>query len=296
MTPMNDTKTCPVCEKGRLVPTLQTFDYFLTREPFELWTCNHCTYTTTHPFPPLSQLGKYYQSEEYLSHSADQKGLINKIYKKLRNINLKQKYQHITKYAREGQLLDIGCGTGEFLHFMQKNNWQVEGIEPNEQARKFAIEKYNLKVNDENQLKKLADHSFDVITMWHVLEHVPDLNERITEVKRLLAPKGTIVIAVPNLHSPDAKKYGKFWAGLDVPRHLHHFSPTSFEALAKLHHLNLVDMIPMKMDAYYVSMLSEKYMKHSFVYFRAIMSGLLSNFNASKKNNYSSMIFVLKPS
>jgi len=293
---MNDKNICPVCKKGRLNASLNTIDYFLSKEPFGLLTCEQCTYTITNPIPPLNDLGKYYQSEDYLSHTAGKKGAINRVYEILRNINLKRKYQHIRKYATKGKLLDIGSGTGEFIHFMSKNNWQVEGIEPNKQARSFAINQYRLMVNDEPHLKELQSHQFNVITMWHVLEHVPDINERMNELKRLLSPGGTIFIAVPNINSPDAKKYGKFWAGLDVPRHLHHFSPKSFSALAQSHHLKLVEMIPMKMDAYYVSMLSEKYMKHSFVYLRAIISGLFSNFRASGKNNYSSMIFVLKTS
>jgi len=291
---MNDKKTCPLCKKGRLNKSLNTFDYFLSQEPFELLTCDQCSYTRTNPIPPLDELGKYYQSEEYLSHTAGKKGAINRVYEILRNINLKRKYKHIVKYAEGGKLLDIGSGTGEFINFMSKTSWKVEGIEPNLQARNFAREQYNLTVNDESYIKQLPNNHFDVITMWHVLEHVPNLDERMKELKRMLAPGGTIFIAVPNIHSPDAKKYGKFWAGLDVPRHLHHFSPKSFKTLAQLHNFKLVEMIPMKMDAYYVSMLSEKYMKHSFVYLRAIMSGLFSNIEASGKNNYSSMIFVLK--
>lgn len=294
---MNQNKTqCPVCGSNKISKTTSTQDYFLTNEKFDILTCSDCSYSMTFPIPRPSDLPKYYQSENYLSHTASKKGAINSLYQVLRNINLKRKYKLVSKYKTEGQILDIGCGTGELLNYFSNRNWKVQGIEPNSEARNFAIKQYKLEIFSEEELPKLPKEQFDIITMWHVLEHVPDFNLRIDEIKKLLKPHGTIFIAVPNINSPDAKYYGKYWAALDVPRHLHHFSPKSIKQVAKKNKLNLIEMVPMKMDAYYVSLLSEKYLKKDFSFLRAFYQGLRSNLMASKSNNYSSMIFVFKNS
>lgn len=285
---------CPVCSSNKIIRTISTQDYFLTNETFDILTCSECSFAMTYPIPEPSDLPKYYQSENYLSHTAAKKGAINSLYQILRNINLKRKYKLVSKYKSNGQILDIGCGTGELLNYFSNKNWQVQGIEPNLEARNFAIKQYKLEIFPEEKLPNLTAKKFDIITMWHVLEHVPDFNLRLSQIKKLLKPNGTIFIAVPNINSPDAKYYGQYWAALDVPRHLHHFSSKSIKEVAKRNELNLVEMVPMKMDAYYVSLLSEKYLQNKLIFFRAIYQGLKSNFLASKTNNYSSMIFVLK--
>lgn len=292
---MNVKINCPVCDLGPMKINLSTKDYFLTEDNFDLYTCQNCSYTMTFPVPSLEKLPKYYKSENYLSHTASKKGFINSIYQYLRSINLTNKYALIAKYSHPGDILDIGCGTGELLDHFKKNKWKVTGIEPNNEAREYANKQYNVNAKQEHELIALPEKHFDVITMWHVLEHVPDFNERIKQIQKLIKPSGTIFIAVPNIKSPDAIKYGKHWAGLDVPRHLHHFSPQSFKKLSDKHNLGLLEMVPMKMDAFYVSLLSEKYLKHSLPLLRAFIEGLKSNIEASKNNSYSSMIFVLKP-
>lgn len=291
---MKATQPCPVCGSNKLGSLLKTKDFFLTQEDFELYKCKNCDYIYTSPVPLGEELGKYYNSAEYYSHSASKKGIINRIYGFLRKINIKNKFSLIHRYKSKGSILDIGCGTGELLKYFSEHDWVTQGIEPNEEARNFAQKTYQLSVKDEAAINSLKEESFDVVTMWHVLEHVPDINNRIKQIIQILKPKGTIFIALPNINSPDSIKYGKYWAGLDVPRHLHHFSPISFSALANKHSLKIVEMVPMKMDAYYVSLLSEKYKKNTLPYFSAIYAGLMSNFQARKTNNYSSMIFVLK--
>lgn len=293
---MTSEMNCALCKSNNVELLFETKDYFLTREPFSIYRCVDCNYAFTHPIPPINQLEKYYNSNDYLSHTASEKGLLNKLYQLLRAINLRRKEVIISTYSDPGELLDIGCGTGEFLNYCKSKNWLVTGVEPNQKARQFAMEAYNLTVYPEEKLTQLPNEFFDTITLWHVLEHVPDFNERISQIKKLIKPDGTILLALPNIDSPDAKKYGGFWAGLDVPRHLHHFSPTAISKLARLHKLDLVKSIPMKMDAYYVSLLSEKYLKNKIPFLNAAINGFKSNRIASNSNNFSSMIYVLKKS
>lgn len=212
----------------------------------------------------------------------------------LRGINIKRKYKLVTRYCSQGSILDIGCGTGELLSYFKNNNWTATGIEPNITAREFAKSKYEINIFDENILDALMPKSFDVISMWHVLEHVPDLQNRLSQVSNLLKDDSTIFIALPNLESPDSRKYKKYWSALDVPRHLYHFTQSTFGELISKHNMKLIHSEPMKFDSYYVSMLSEKYLKNRFHFPAAVINGFLSNLKAKKNNNYSSMIFVIK--
>ncbi len=285
-------RKCPICSESNFLPYITTKDYFFTQEEFKLVKCSNCGFVITDPIP--DDLSKYYETTEYLSHDTDKKGVIGSLYSYLRNINLKRKYSLITKFIPSGSLLDIGCGTGEVLHYFKNKNWIVTGIEPNEKAREFAKKNYELQIHDESELGSFNPGSFDAISMWHVLEHVSDINDRIKTVSKLLNDNGIIIIAVPNLNSPDSLKYGKYWAALDVPRHLYHFTSQSIYNLITKHNLKLVHTEPMKFDSYYVSMLSEKYLKNRFFLISAAISGAVSNFKARKNNNYSSMIFVVK--
>ena len=288
-------KKCPVCNNKDISKYLSLSDYFLSKEEFSISRCNHCGLLFTNPRPEPDDLPRYYQSEDYLSHNKEKKGLFSNIYNLVRNRAVKQKFDLITGYTAKGFILDIGCGTGEVLHYFSKKGWVVTGIEPAANARNFAIEQYALPVYDENQIERLPSKSFDVITLWHVLEHVPQPGERMEQIKRLLKDNGVIFIALPNHKSWDAKRFGAFWAGWDVPRHLFHFSRKSFSFLAARHGFKISKVIPMKFDAYYVSLLSRKYQTGKMNFPMAFYSGLRSNFWArNNENNFSSLIYVLK--
>jgi SAM-dependent methyltransferase len=288
-------KYCPGCNKTEFKKYMSTRDYFLSQEEFELVRCVNCELVFTNPIPSLSELPSYYDSPDYLSHSVSKYSFTGFIYNQLREINLRGKYKLLSRFKKKGKILDIGQGTGEFLHFMQKKGWDVTGVEPNQSARKFASENYNLLVKEESVLQELEKNQFDLITMWHVLEHVVDLTERMQQVRSLLRKDGLLVIAVPNLNSPDSRKYKDKWAGLDVPRHLYHFTTKSMDNLLRSSGFRLVKLAPLKLDSFYVSLLSEKYLNNAFPYPKAFLSGLKSNSLASKENNYSSMVFVAKP-
>jgi len=284
--------SCPICGNKEFSLYLKTKDFFFTQEEFSLSKCKSCSLVFTNPIP--QDISKYYDTTDYLSHNTGDNGILGKIYSTLRNINIKRKYNLVSKYNHQGNILDIGCGTGELLSFFNNKKWNAVGIEPNNSARKFAINKHGITVFDEKKLTSLTPDTFDVISMWHVLEHVPDLHKRISQVSKLLKKDGTIFIALPNLSSPDSLKYKEYWSALDVPRHLYHFNQETFETLISLHNMKLIHAEPMKFDSYYVSMLSEKYLKNKLYIPLAVINGFISNIKAKRKNNYSSMIFVVK--
>lgn len=288
---MNKIK-CPSCHSSNTELLYNTKDHFLTQEKFDIYNCSNCKITFTSPIP--DNISKYYETTDYLSHDTENNGILGKLYNYLRSINIRNKYSIVTSYIKQGSILDIGSGTGELLNHFKNNDWITKGVEPSEKARNYSISKYNLNIVDESELLKLPKSNYDVISMWHVLEHVKDINQRIVNISQLLKKDGVIIIAVPNIDSPDSQHYKEYWAALDVPRHLYHFSKESMKILLEKHNLQIVNYYPMKMDAYYVSMLSEKYLKSKTIWIKAVIRGLLSNFKAQKTNNYSSMIFVVK--
>lgn len=292
---MNKISQCPICNSSALYEFLTTQDYFLTKQKFVINQCTACGFKFTNPRPALDDLPKYYESTEYISHSNADKGLINKIYQIVRTFTIKSKARLINMYVKEGQILDIGCGTGEFLNAMQQNKFVATGIEPNQDARKHARRKYGLAVYDEVDINGLLKKHFNVITLWHVLEHVFNLNERISQLKELITEDGILVVALPNPSSWDAKHYGKFWAAYDCPRHLYHFDQLAVKNLFKNYGFEIINKKPMYFDSFYVSMLSEKYKQGRLQLLNGLTKGFISNVSAIfNHRNYSSIIYVLK--
>jgi 2-polyprenyl-3-methyl-5-hydroxy-6-metoxy-1,4-benzoquinol methylase len=285
---------CPVCDNETFTTFLECPDHFLSKEVFTISKCEKCGFLFTNPRPEAGELSVYYKSEEYISHSNTRKGFINTAYLLVRNYTISRKLNLIQNFIIKGKLLDIGCATGEFLNFCKIRNWDVLGIEPDELSRRKGIENYSLAIEDESQLNTIPSSSFDVITMWHVLEHVPFLNERIDQLQKLLHPDGYLFIAVPNANSHDAKFYNRYWAAYDVPRHLYHFTIHTITRLFSKHDFSLVKTYPMKFDAYYVSMLSEKHIHPKSALFNGLLRGFASNRSARINGEYSSMIYVLK--
>jgi len=285
-------RICPLCKQKENKLFLNTSDFFFTKQDFTLAKCDQCGFIYTNPIPDPDSLATYYESEDYLSHKSDNKGLLSAVYKSIRKINIKTKFRLVQQYKELGNVLEIGTGTGELLYYFYKNGWNVTGVEPNDYARNFAISNFKLNILNEDQISELQAKSYDIVMLWHVLEHVYDLEGRMKQIKKLVKDNGYVVIAVPNIDSYDFKKYGKYWAGLDVPRHLYHFSEPTMRKLLQTYSLKLIASYPMKFDAYYVSLLSEKYLGSKLPYFNALFNGFRSNQNASRNNNYSSMIFV----
>lgn len=270
---------------------LKVRDYSVSKEIFELHHNPEYDLLITFPKPSIDKLPTYYESEDYISHTDRKQSLFERMYHLIKNIALKNKLKLINSYSEKGRLLDIGSGTGDFLVVAKNDGWDTTGIEPNAKAKTIAI---NKGVNFATNLSNLESHSFDVITMWHVLEHVPNLDEYILELKRLLKPTGTILIAVPNFKSFDANYYGRFWAAFDVPRHIWHFSKTAIDKLFAEKEMKLVKVHPMKFDSFYVSLLSEKYKTGKMNFIRAFFVGLKSNHSGKQSKEYSSHIYIIK--
>ena len=289
--------SCPVCKSTQMQPRLSAKDYTVSGEIFSIVACNNCTHLFTHNVAQQNEIGKYYASENYISHSDTQIGLVNKLYHSIRKRTLQSKKRLIERETEKsnGNILDIGCGTGAFLNTMQKGGWKITGLEPDETARVKAKTLYGIEPQPSNNIFKLPDNSYDAITMWHVLEHVHELNEYVAQLKNMLTEKGKIFIAVPNYTSYDAQHYGQFWAAYDVPRHLYHFSPASMKKLVEKHGLTIKKIKPMWFDSFYVSMLSEQYKNDKGNLIKAFLVGLVSNiktlFNLKK---CSSLIYIIE--
>lgn len=283
--------TCPWCHSETDHLYLKVKDYFLSQEEFEIYCCPNCQLLFTSPRPAPEKIGVYYKSENYYSHQENKHGIIPRIYEAVKTRNLQYKTKLALGDLPVGNLLDIGCGVGDFLLQAHRQGWNIQGIEPSEDAGIIACKKLGFLPLKPNQSNTLPDASFDVITMWHVLEHVDDLPQQILELRRLLKPNGRLLIAVPNFKSFDATYYKALWAAWDVPRHLNHFSVHSIDNILSSNGFSRFAVDKLPWDAYYISYLSEKYQQHSLPLVRGAFVGLRSNVKAWSSNQYSSMVY-----
>jgi 2-polyprenyl-3-methyl-5-hydroxy-6-metoxy-1,4-benzoquinol methylase len=298
---MQKLENCPVCRQKRLGSYNKCRDHTVTNEQFNLDRCSNCGFILTNPAPTEAEMGPYYDSDDYISHSNASTGLINRLYQIVRDYTLRQKahlVQHTTEIPHEGRILDVGAGTGEFLATMQRREWEVTGLEPSARARNFADTQFDLKFRPAEELFSLPEYNYDAITLWHVLEHVHRLNEYADRLAQLIKPSGRILIAVPNPGSYDAGYYGRFWAGYDVPRHLWHFLPGVMNDFLGRHNLEVLDRKLQFFDAFYVSLLSESYLRGGTKLgglLRAPVIGALSNFRAVQRvQRSSSLIYIVR--
>ena len=269
-------------------------DHSVSGEEFELLLNEELQLLKTHPQPSAENLGRYYESDDYISHTDGKRSLFEKLYHVIKQKALRDKIKLVQDFKpQKGKLLDIGAGTGDFLVVAKSKGWNVTGIEPSEKAKDIAKTKG---VSFADSLADIEDRSFDAVTMWHVLEHVPDVEKQILELKRIIKPDGVIVVAVPNFKSYDAKYYGSHWAAYDVPRHLWHFSKIAIKKLFGAQDMDVVKILPMVFDSFYVSLLSEKYKTGKMNFVKGFWNGLKSNTKARRNFEYSSHIYVIKNS
>lgn len=286
---------CPLCGGQHLSHFLTCKDHYATGETFSILQCDACGFRLTQDFPVEAEIGRYYETPDYISHSDTRKGLMNRVYHCVRSYMLKSKAELVEKAAgrKTGRILDIGTGTAYFSHTMHQRGWQVDAVEKSPQARAFAQEHFGLNVKDDSQVGNYGEKVFDVITLWHVMEHVEKQNEEWDILHRQLKDDGTLVIAVPNCSSADARRYGTFWAAYDVPRHLWHYTPETMQKMAEKHGFTLKKRYPMPFDGFYVSMLSEKYKGCSLFFLKGAWKGLLAWFCAlGNADRSSSMIYL----
>jgi 2-polyprenyl-3-methyl-5-hydroxy-6-metoxy-1,4-benzoquinol methylase len=270
---------------------LKVIDYLVTGEEFTLVFDPEKEMLLTKPQPEANILSKYYESDDYISHTDDKKGIVSFLYQTVKKRSIKNKLNLITSLKKDAKsVLDIGAGTGDFLNFVKSDSRTVFGIEPNQKARELAHQKG---IYLEENLNDYKGKLFDVITMWHVLEHIPNLEETIKEVEVLLNHNGILIIAVPNFNSFDAAYYKKYWAAFDAPRHLWHFSRNTMKKIFSKN-LILEKTKPMLFDSFYVSLLSEKNKTGKQNLLKAFFVGLRSNIAALKSQEYSSLIYCYK--
>ncbi|MCK5825256.1 MAG: class I SAM-dependent methyltransferase [Ichthyobacteriaceae bacterium] len=293
---MNHITTSPINGKP-LKEFLICNDHLVTKKQFRVLIDTETELLVTSPQPSVENIGAYYESEEYNSH-ADSDGatsIFDKVYEFVKSINLKSKYSIINKnFNTAGNILDIGCGAGDFLNFCKNKNWEVSGVEPTEKARLISEKKLGVNISTDLSLNSFADNSFDVVTMWHVLEHRFDVMETVAHLKRIAKPGGLIIIALPNYKSYDAKYYKQYWGAFDVPRHLFHFSKKTIEIILSKNNLNLTKVHPMWFDSFYVSMISEKNKTGKMNPIKAVFIGLISNIKAIYTKEASSLIYEVK--
>ena len=285
---------CPWCGSEKAQINLWLKDEFLTKEDFHICECLNCGLLYTMPRPDKEKIGAYYKSEAYYSHQENKKGFIPKVYERVKSINLKHKYRLATNGMQPGKLLDIGCGVGDFLHTAEMHGWECIGVEPSEDAKAIAQKRMKGKIIASEELEGFPDGAFDVITMWHVLEHVDDLKWQVAQLQRLVKPSGRVVIAVPNYKSYDGQYYKEHWAAYDVPRHLNHFNRITLSKIFKTSGLELVMMDKLKWDAYYISYLSEQYRHHSLPLVHGLYRGFISNCKARRSGEWSSLVYVFE--
>jgi 2-polyprenyl-3-methyl-5-hydroxy-6-metoxy-1,4-benzoquinol methylase len=295
---MKVVQQCLICNSSDFEFFLDCKDYTVSNSTFQLQSCKKCGFVLTSPRPHDQDLVNYYKSEEYVSHSNTKRGLVNKLYHIIKNYTLIKKLRLVYRInGKQGKILDYGCGTAAFLNTCKKGKWTIYGFEPDAGARKHAVEDYQINLFSEaiSIKSQLNNGDLDVITLWHVLEHVSDVRDVLKIFGEKLRAKGALIIAVPNKDSYDAQYYKSYWAAFDVPRHLHHFSPTTIETLLRSEGFKLEEVLPMAFDSFYVSMLSEKYKTGRINLLRAFWIGLYSNFKAIKSGKkYSSQIYVFR--
>lgn len=270
---------------------LKTKDYLVSGETFNLVYDSNLEMLKTNPQPDVENLSKYYESEDYISHTDAKRGLVSILYQTVKKWSLQKKTKLIFKMnGSVGTLLDVGAGTGEFLKVAKEKSWKVQGMEPSYAAANLSAQKG---IELKSSLEDFRGSRFDVVSLWHVLEHIPNLEETIAHLSELVKPDGCLIIAVPNFKSYDAKYYQEYWAAYDVPRHLWHFSKESMEKLFSKN-FRLEKIEPMIFDAFYVSLLSEKYKTGNNFSIKAFWVGLKSNFKAKDTNEYSSHIYCFR--
>ena len=286
---------CPLCQSDKIQSFINLKDYSISKKPFEIWQCNQCKFLFTQNIPDEESIGSYYASEDYISHSDTQKGMVNKLYHIARKIMLNKKFRFIKKINSGKTILDIGCGTGYFLNYMQKKGYQTLGLEVSEEARTFGKQNFGLTIlPPDHLLNDKIDRQYNVITLWHVLEHIYDPKFYLQKISKILDDDGVLILALPNPDSFDAHFYQNYWAGYDVPRHIWHFTP---QTIAKFisEYFTITQLKRLPFDSFYNSLLSEKYRNKKLPFFRGLFVGFMAYmYSLINVKKSSSIIYVLK--
>lgn len=296
---MENIELCPCCVSNDISSNGQLKDYYVSGETFSTSKCNNCGFVFTNPRPDINEIGKYYQSANYTSHHASDTSLFHKLYRLVRNYMYNKKMSriasHLNRNIQASAFLDYGAASGDFLSYcISVGITQVSGVEQDAVCRKIALDQHGVFLKSPREMADFKEASFDVITLWHVLEHIHNLDEMIQHFHHLLNENGILVISVPNVDALDRVMYEEYWSAYDVPRHLYHFNKKTISTLMSRLGFKLENTYPLIFDSYYISLHSEWYKKSGKIaaILKAIKNGFLSNWSARKTGNYSSLIYV----
>ncbi len=287
---------CPVCDSINFNKVLTTSDYLVSGESFDIVECNECTLRFTSPIPAESEIGKYYKSEKYISHTKRVTSIFDLVYRIVRKYTLRSKRKTVVQFAQKqsGTLIDIGCGTGDFLMKMKNNGWEICGVEVNQEARKLAESNTGSTIMNQKEFFQ-SEQKYDVITFWHSLEHLHELKTYLQKISISLNANGVAIIAVPNYNSYDAEYYQKDWSAYDAPRHLYHFSSKSMINLMGSFNFKLIHNKQMPFDPFYLALLSEMSVRKKHNIIKALWIGWKSYLKGKKDANMgSSILYVFK--
>ncbi len=205
---------CPLC-RGGFVRRLFDFD-----ARFHLAECAGCGLVLTVPRLSAEEIGDYYPPEYY----GDENRRFNPLFEWLITVFRRRRVRRIRAYVAKGRVLDVGCGRGLTLSYLAEDGWSVQGVEISDVAAGHARSVLGIPVHTGDVLSTPFDEgSFDVVVLWHSLEHFAEPGAVLDRCARLLAPGGLLVVAVPNYESLQARASGRSWFHLDVPRHYVHF-------------------------------------------------------------------------
>ena len=287
-------ESCSICNSKNLAGFLTCKDHNYSNDLFCIEKCKNCGFKFTNPRPKEKTVHLYYKSVNYISHTSSKKGILNTVYHIVRNYQHKKKYGFINKLvkAKKRKILDVGSGTGEFIKYFNKMGWDAKGVETDKKARMYSINNNNCIVDETLEETFKYNKKFDIITLWHVLEHVYDVNEYISKLKKLLNKGGYLILGLPNCSSYDANYYKENWYAYDLPIHVSHFTRNDIKNLVDNHDLKLISTRPLIFDAYYISMLSERKKGRGFVF--GLLNGIISNLKSLKSGQYSSLMYIIK--
>ena len=292
---MENIQNCPVCGSPHSSLKFKAKDYTVSNEIFHIVTCDSCRLIYTNPRPAAHEAGPYYHASAYISHSDTNEGIVNKLYHAVRKFTLQSKTNWIESEKKgTKELLDVGCGNGHFLAAAKEKGWNINGVELDPETAARAANLTGLTIAP--SLKEIDPaKEFQVITLWHVLEHVYELDEYFLFFKSRLAKDGKLLFALPNPASFDATYFKQYWAAYDVPRHIYHFTPATIAALAEKYGFKLKSSRGLIFDSFYISLLSNEYKTGNKRLLHSFCIGLLSNLRAMLgKPNYSSNLYCFE--
>ena len=289
-------QNCPVCDSHKHTKVFTASDYLVSGESFEIMECNDCSLRFTSPIPDENEIGKYYKSDKYISHAKRVTSIFDLVYKIVQKFTLRSKRKTVERIAQEksGTLLDIGCGTGDFINVMKQSGWNINGVEINESARSLAEENIGKTIFSQNDFFN-SEKKYDVITLWHSLEHLNTLTRFLEKISISLNANGVVLIAVPNYQSFDAEHYQQDWAAYDLPRHLYHFSPEAMVKLMEKFNFELIQSRQLPFDPFYVSLLSEMSVRKKHNIIKALLVGWKSYWKGKQNEERgSSILYIFK--